>query len=645
MAEREYFTEIQRRIAAPPALVWAIVSDTNRWDRAAGLVPGHYSFEGLPSSDEESRARVGRVRQFGIDIRWYEPPYEWIEGRYLWGERRFLSGPVSRGGLNVELAPADDGRATDVHARAWVAGEGIGAALVGTVMRGRFRAALARYLDAVASVLTRNASIADHGWSLEPPASLVRRLLASGTTDEVTSGKITPVNEADFAHRARRYESAPLSPELRARVVAMLRERPDEELGQIRPFELARIWGMDRREVLRAFLHAARAGLVDLRWQLNCPTCRVASEVSTSLTALRPQAHCDSCNIAFDLDFGAHVEAVFSVSPAVRKVETALYCASSPWFRPHVFAQLRVEPGSRRDASAPLPPGPLAFRTLSGRRHATLDVGDEPPAALTVHLYDEKLAIEASGRTRCGHESAITIVNETPTAVVLSIERAGWNADIVLGTAIATMPDFLDLFATEAPATGVELRVGTMTMLFSDLTGSTALYERVGDARAFALVQEHFRDMNAAITRHGGAIVKTMGDAVMAAFESPVSAVRAALEMVREAERAHAAEGLSVKLGLHEGPCLVVRANDRLDFFGTTVNIAARLQAQAQGSQVVVMEDLLAHPEVAEALRGYPASRFEAHLKGIREVQHLVAIDAGELAGAERSALRSATSG
>jgi class 3 adenylate cyclase len=172
--------------------------------------------------------------------------------------------------------------------------------------------------------------------------------------------------------------------------------------------------------------------------------------------------------------------------------------------------------------------------------------------------------------------------------------------------------------------------VGTLTVLFSDLTGSTALYERLGDARAFALVQEHFRDMMAAIARHEGAIVKTMGDAVMATFESPVTALRAALEMVREAERAHAREGLSVKLGLHEGPCLAVRANERLDFFGTTVNVAARLQAQAHGSQVVVMEDLLAHPEIAAIVRerALPVTRFDAHLKGIREAQHLVALDA-----------------
>jgi class 3 adenylate cyclase len=98
--------------------------------------------------------------------------------------------------------------------------------------------------------------------------------------------------------------------------------------------------------------------------------------------------------------------------------------------------------------------------------------------------------------------------------------------------------------------------------------------------------------------------------------------------MVTECERAHGELGLSVKLGLHEGACLAVRANDKLDFFGTTVNVAARLQAQARGSEIVITESLLDHTEVNALAHSRPMRRFEASLKGIREVQKLVGIDA-----------------
>jgi class 3 adenylate cyclase len=121
-------------------------------------------------------------------------------------------------------------------------------------------------------------------------------------------------------------------------------------------------------------------------------------------------------------------------------------------------------------------------------------------------------------------------------------------------------------------------------------------------------------------------VVKTMGDAVMASFPGPADAVRAAIAMVSANETRHAAEGLGVKIGVHAGPCLAVRANERLDFFGTTVNVAARLQAQARAGEVVLTEALAEHPAVAPLLSGRPRRAFEANLKGISAVQRLVGI-------------------
>ena len=87
-------------------------------------------------------------------------------------------------------------------------------------------------------------------------------------------------------------------------------------------------------------------------------------------------------------------------------------------------------------------------------------------------------------------------------------------------------------------------------------------------------------------------------------------------------------EEVALKVGVHHGPCLAVRANDRLDFFGTTVNIASRLQCQARRDQVVVLAELTAHPEIAATLRtGYRVERFRAQLKGLRATQTLVSID------------------
>ena len=640
----ETSTTVRRRIEAPAHLVWALVADTNRFDRAAGLTPGRYSFALRDAADPRSRVRIAEARELGFDLRWIEPPYEWAEARFVYGERRFLSGPMMRGGFRVDLVPDGvDGAATNVEARAWVAGEGVLSWVARRVMKGKFTRALTSYLASIDAVLARTHAALGYDWQSEPPAAAARRALMVERTDPVTSGASSPLQEADFAHRSRRFDSAPIDPALRERILAFVRERPDEELAQIRPFEVARAWGVDRRDVLAGFLHAARAGLVELQWQLNCPTCRVGAEVVPSLAEVVGTAHCDACNIRYDLDFGEHVEATFRVSPAIRRVESAVYCVSSPWFRPHVLAQVTVPAGASRSFSAPLPDGKLLVRTLAGKRRAEIELA-HPPASLRVTVDGGAVHATAHGASTSGSgpgsgsgDVAIELVSTSDSEETILFERAGWSAEVVLGSAIASLPEFVDLFATEAPAAGVELTVGALTLLFSDLTGSTALYERIGDARAYALVEEHFRQMAQAIARHEGAIVKTMGDAVMATFTSPAQALLAAIDMIESCESSHAGEGVHVKVGLHEGPCLAVRANDRLDYFGTTVNVAARLQAQAGSSELVLVKDLLAHAEIARivAERGFPRREFTASLKGIAAAQTLVALGIGAVARPE----------
>ena len=67
------------------------------------------------------------------------------------------------------------------------------------------------------------------------------------------------------------------------------------------------MWDEDRREVLRAFLYACEAGLVDLSWQINCPVCRVGARVIDSLSSVEGTSHCVACEIDYDLDFAQHV--------------------------------------------------------------------------------------------------------------------------------------------------------------------------------------------------------------------------------------------------------------------------------------------------------------------------------------------------
>jgi class 3 adenylate cyclase len=178
---------------------------------------------------------------------------------------------------------------------------------------------------------------------------------------------------------------------------------------------------------------------------------------------------------------------------------------------------------------------------------------------------------------------------------------------------------FRDIYRTDTLDVDQGLKITSLTFLFTDLKGSTALYDRVGDLVAYDLVREHFRVLHEIVGQHGGAVVKTIGDAVMATFPSPDRALAAALRMrdsVRELKK-----DLLIKIGIHEGPCLAVTLNDRLDYFGQTVNIAARVQSLADAKAIFATKTVVEHPQVAKMLESgnhHPTEQLAA-LRGVAD--------------------------
>ena len=188
------------------------------------------------------------------------------------------------------------------------------------------------------------------------------------------------------------------------------------------------------------------------------------------------------------------------------------------------------------------------------------------------------------------------------------------------GAELLSNQTFLDLFASETIVAGEGLAVRRLALLFTDLQGSTALYDRIGDMKAFDLVRLHFGYLRESISRNSGALVKTIGDAVMASFVDPLDALRAALDMRAQIARLNADAGgdlIGLKIGLHAGACLAVTLNDRLDYFGQTVNIAARVQALAGADEIVVTDDVLSLPGAAELVADLQIERSAVALKGI----------------------------
>lgn len=178
-------------------------------------------------------------------------------------------------------------------------------------------------------------------------------------------------------------------------------------------------------------------------------------------------------------------------------------------------------------------------------------------------------------------------------------------------TALLLHPSFALFRDQLVPGGGAALEVAEAYLVFTDIVGSTDLYDHLGDGDALGIVHIYFEVLFKAFAARGR-IVKTIGDAVMASFPTGEAAVRAAAEGLRavNARCTNPVTGrpLQIRVGVHRGSAIVVPVNGVNDYFGQTVNIAARVQGEAQPSQVLISGAVLdgvgareAFKELAEA--------------------------------------------
>jgi class 3 adenylate cyclase len=265
---------------------------------------------------------------------------------------------------------------------------------------------------------------------------------------------------------------------------------------------------------------------------------------------------------------------------------------------------------------------------------------------LTKDHFEVPLPAIRPGEFQLGHKSMQSdfFYALQPGKLVLEFEQASAaNATLVVWGADAEMagptPDvqftpcltakrlftnqtFHDLFRSEVFQESEGFGVKDVTILFTDLKGSTQLYNRIGDLNAFALVREHYGVLSKAILDQHGAVVKTIGDAIMATFTQPQYALEAGLEMLRELHQLNKTSqygDLVLKIGIHKGAAISVNLNERIDYFGQTVNIASRVQGIAGGDEIYLTDDIYASAGVPELLQKFHSNvePLQIELKGI----------------------------
>lgn len=472
--------ETMLELDAPVERVWQLVSHTNRLNHAVG-VP---EMESRQLGGEGTRLfHRMRFRAYRWLPGWRDYPFDWIKHRSLRTHREFESGWLTYWSNEMQLHPHSAG----TH-------------------------------------LTIKGEIGfSRGW-LRPLAKLLLTIALHRAASELE--RASRVQTAEIPLPA----SQPVSPEVERKLAAYpilkesrggqllarhLCEADDGQVVRMQPFALADRWGVPREEALRLFLRATHAGLLEMSWELLCPNCRVPKSSFKSLRDLQPKVHCEVCEIDFETKLDDFIELRFSVNPRVREAHGGIYCIGSPSNTPHVLAQAALKPGETRELVVQLPDETVRFRALRSPANASLG-SDATRGRLSVKAEFTNEGWKLSGRAFAPGAVTVQLHNSSRLPATLALECLAWEKCAATAARVTSLQEFRSLFALEALPAGGQVGVRAVSLLFTDIKGSTQLYEEIGDAPAFTRVRKHFEFLESCIDRHQGAIVKTIGDAVMA---------------------------------------------------------------------------------------------------------------------------------
>jgi class 3 adenylate cyclase len=438
----------------------------------------------------------------------------------------------------------------------------------------------------------------------------------------------------------------------------LISEAPDHRLCRINVLAFAARNGLDEERAIATFLHAARAGMFDISWNVLCPGCGGVLDTNATLKTVQKEEYvCALCAEGYEPTLDEMVEVTFTVSPRVRRIaghrphELPMpeYFRQMYWgsgvdlpeegyeetLDDFIIESVELPPGEKAILSIQLPAEfiivfePVThsaqFIEVKGeptRERQTLSLGydREHVHSQTLNMHPGSLRISLENRTDTRTLPTVCIAGD-----VLH-ELLGRRRPFLTGKRLLTNQTFRDLYRTDTLDVDQRLKITSLTFLFTDLRASTELYERVGDLVAFDMVREHFQVLHEIVAAEAGAVVKTIGDAVMATFPTPDRALAAALRM-REAMHAlnekSGRDDLILKIGVHSGPCIAVTMNERQDYFGQTVNIASRVQGLATSQAIFVTGAVVSDAKASDLLqsREIKPMSHEASLRGIeREI-------------------------
>ncbi len=399
------------------------------------------------------------------------------------------------------------------------------------------------------------------------------------------------------------------------------------------PLRLSEQAQLSVKRLVSELLYAVPVGLFDLNWEVRCPHCHATTNTYNHLSQGTGLDQCQGCEKEFKVDFARWVDVTFSLNLEIDDRQSLPVSCELPegiqsFFNLEVnysdtqsAAETIIEPGQYRYV-CPITKA-RGILVIEGNNNELLQ---EFNLQLVENHFQPNYLQAYPGQIK------INLTNlDSPIAHLQLVKDDLPPHPLtphLAGLDLIHYPAFRTLFGDQVLSEREQMQVASVTTLFTDITGSTAMYERLGDVVAYNRVRDHFEILFTQIEQHGGIVLKTIGDAVMASFTSNKQALLSIINVLENFKQYNnhrqVDEHIHIKIGIHRGPAILVNLNNQLDYFGSTINKAARIQSLADSGEICFSEPVYQDNAFRQVLKEWgikEVSHHSVNLKGIEGIQ------------------------
>lgn len=536
--------------------LWPYISDTSRFNRELGLAPR--------KEREVAGQKIVTTTLLGFKQEWVEEPWTWYFERSIESQRNYKQGIAKTARAVFVLEP--NGTSVDLfinfswaanNFRIWFL------KLTNFLLKKNFLEALTK----ISTFIKTNKQAR--------PQALQKR------NDPVANVNLPALEKAAQALKDRK-----VNPQAVDGICEFIKTGDDIDLYRIKAITLAQNLRLAKNEVLKACMESVRYGLLSITWDVICPHCRGVRVAAESFSKIPEGADCLVCEVDFQTDTLESIEVVFHVQPTYRKVNEVLFCAAEPAKKDHIRVQEVLKPFQQIHFQQTLKEGRHRLRLTNPMSNFYFEVRSDSQNKIV--SWDSQSELESK---IFSPQISIEIDNKSPQARTLNLEQLWWKDDILHPGDLFSLPEYQDVFSRDSLNSNVKISLGVQVIMFTDIVNSTQFYAEKGDAFAFKDIKDHFVEAFEVVQKQDGSVIKTIGDSIMACFLDPDKALVAAMDLQKVFYKDRTDTSIRLRISLHVGQVIAVHLLQGLDLFGTTVNMAAKLQGCANAGEIAFSDE------------------------------------------------------